>query len=55
MSRGINKAFITSEESNHSPENESEFKINGPTLIKVSSGSVSEYVEGKDSINDYLG
>lgn len=55
MSSGFNKKYLTTEESNKMPATASEFKINGPTLILVSNHSVSDYIEGEESIKDYLG
>ena len=55
MSSGFNKKFLTTEESNKTPTTASDFKINGPTLILVSNHSVQDYIEGEESIKDYLG
>ena len=55
MSSGFNKKFLTTEESNKTPATASDFKINGPTLILVSNHSVQDYIEGEESIKDYLG
>lgn len=54
MSSSFNKTYVTSEESNRNPESESDFKINGPTLIRVSDHKVAEYIEGEESITSYL-
>lgn len=54
MSNGFNKDFIASEKSNTKPKNASDLLINGPTLIKITDGSVSEYIEGVEKIIDYL-
>lgn len=54
MSKGFNKPYVTTDESNKSPEVESDFLINGPTLIKVTDNKVSEYIEGQDGITNYL-
>ena len=54
MSSGLNKRFLTDGESNKNPSNESEFKINGPTLIRVSSHTVVDYIEGEEAITEYL-
>ena len=42
MSNGFNKKYSTDGESNKTPSKVSEFKINGPTLIKVSKNKVVE-------------
>ena len=54
MSSAFNKKYATSEESNKNPSKVSEFKINGPTLIKVSNNKVVEYIEGEDEIRTNL-
>jgi hypothetical protein len=54
MSNGFNKKYVTDGESNKSPSKVSEFKINGPTLIKVSKNKVIEYVEGEEAIRTIL-
>lgn len=55
MSSGFNKKYLTTEESNKTPKDETDFKINGPTLILVSNHSVVDYIEGEEAIKDYLG
>ena len=54
MSNAFNKKYATSEESNKIPSKVSEFKINGPTLIKVSNKKVVNYIEGEDEIRTIL-
>lgn len=54
MSDAFNSKYSTSEESNKNPSKVSEFKINGPTLIKVSNKKVVEYIEGEDAIRTNL-
>ena len=54
MSSAFNKKYATDGESNKSPSKTSEFKINGPTLIKVSNKKVVEYYEGEDTIRTIL-
>ena len=54
MSSSFNKSFSTEEESNKNPGSAAEFKINGPTLIKVSNHSVVEYYEGEGAIKNIL-
>lgn len=55
MSSAFNKKYLTTEESNKTPQDASDFKINGPTLILVSNHSVVDYIEGEEAIKDYLG
>lgn len=54
MSDGLNKNY-TSEESNTNPSSVEDLHINGITLIKFVDNKVDEYIEGQDSISDYLG
>ena len=53
MHDALNKVY-KSEEANTHPTNASEIKINGPTLIKFANGEVADYIEGIDSISNYL-
>ena len=53
MNSGFNKQYI-SEKSNKKPTSADELLINGPTLIKFEDGKVTRYIEGVDSIIDYL-
>ena len=54
MSSAFNKKYATDSESNKNPTKVSEFKINGPTLIKVSNKNVVDYIEGEDAIRTIL-
>lgn len=54
MSNGFNSSYATSEESNKNPEEATDLKINGPTVIHVSNGKVLEYIEGLNEVLDYL-
>lgn len=54
MSSNFNKSYTTVDEANKNPSNASEIKINGPTLIKISNGKVADYIEGEESISNYL-
>ena len=54
MSNGFNKTFSTTEESNKAPLDVSEFKINGPTLIRVNNHAVLDYYEGEESIKSII-
>lgn len=55
MSNMYNKNYNTTEDTNKSPNNVDELRINGPTLIKISKGNVVEYIEGLEAVKDYLG
>ena len=54
MSSAWKKKYATDSESNKNPTKVSEFKINGPTLIKVSKNKVVEYIEGEEAIRTKL-
>ena len=54
MSNMYNKAYVTEEDTNKTPSNIDELRINGPTLIKITNGEVTSYVEGTESIKEYL-
>ncbi|MBQ6135289.1 MAG: hypothetical protein IJI60_03120 [Bacilli bacterium] len=54
MNRGFNKAHQTEGESNKNPSSAEELSINGPTLIKVQEKKSVDYIEGIDSITNYL-
>ena len=54
LSSAFNKKYVTDGESNKNPTKASEFLINGATLIKVNDNKVVDYIEGYDSINNYL-
>ena len=54
MGSAFNQSYV-SEESNISPKDAASLAINGPTLIHFKEGSVVEYLEGFDSIHEYLG
>src|SRR5574344_823681 len=53
LSLGNNK-YVISDTGNNTAMNANDLKINGPTIIKISNGSNIEYVEGLDSVNNYL-
>ena len=53
LANTMNKS-INSSESNKDAKDASELKINQSTLIKFSNGGIVDYVEGQDSINEYL-
>jgi hypothetical protein len=54
LSSPFNSSYTTTEESNKNPASASEMSINGPTLMKISSNSVVDYIEGYDDIANYL-
>lgn len=54
MTSPFNKKYVTDGESNKNPTKISEFKINGPTLMKISNKKVVEYIEGEDNIRTNL-
>lgn len=53
MNDSFNKKY-TSSEGNRNATNASELSINGPTLIKVSNNALVDYLEGEESISEYL-
>ena len=54
LSDALNKPFVSSEESNPDASNASELKVKNPTLIVFEGGRINEYVEGFDSVKNYL-
>lgn len=44
----------SSKDENKNPKKDSDLKIKGLTLIKISNGKVSEYITGEDKIEEYL-
>lgn len=55
MSNVFNKEYVTDKDTNKEPKEASEIMINGATLIRFKDGKVVDYIEGQDSILDYLG
>lgn len=53
MNSPFNSKYV-SDESNHNPNNASEMKINGPTLVKFNNNKVEDYIEGFEDISNYL-
>ena len=51
LSNALNKSVISEEESNKEAKSVEELKINGATLIKFTNNSISEYIEGEESIS----
>ena len=54
LSNALNNGVVVEENSNKNPSKVSELAINGTTLIRFRDGEVREYIEGKDSVIDYL-
>ena len=50
----INGSIVSKDSSNPNATNASELKVKNPTLIEISNGSISQYIEGEDKIIDYL-
>lgn len=53
MSKPENAKYSSKDE-NKNPKKDSDLKIKGLTLIKISNGKVSEYITGEDKIEEYL-
>lgn len=49
----MNKNCV-SNESNESATKSTELKVNGPTLIKFVNNQITDYIEGEESITNYL-
>lgn len=54
LSKALNQSVVSTE-ANPNPSKASDLAINGETLILFYQGEVEEYIEGKDSILEYLG
>ncbi len=54
LSSAFNQKYVTENDSNLSPTKASELKVKNPTLIRFSNGTVAEYIEGEESISNYL-
>lgn len=54
MSNSFNKKYSTTEESNKNPTKASELSINGPTLVRITDKKLVDYLEGEESIRNYL-
>ena len=54
LSNALNHGVVTEDNSNKKPSKASELAIKGVTLIRFRDGEVREYIEGKDSVIDYL-
>ena len=53
LKNGINK-YVLDDNSNRNATKASELRVTNPTLIKIEDGSITEYIEGKDNIINYL-
>lgn len=53
LSNAFNKEFV-SDEVNHDPKDASELRFQDSTLIVFKDGTILDYIEGEDSITDYL-
>lgn len=54
MSNGFNSNYLAEDKSNKTPEVAGDLAISGPTLIKIKEGKATKYIEGLDSIIEYL-
>ena len=50
----INASIVSKDSSNPKATKASELKVKNPTLIEISNGSISQYIEGEDKVIDYL-
>ncbi len=48
----FNSNYIVTEDSNKNPSSYNDLRIISPSLIKISSGSVSEYIEGFEEVKN---
>lgn len=53
LANGINKTII-SDHGNKDVTNAGELRVNGTTLLKIENGNKVEYIEGIDSVTEYL-
>ena len=51
-SKKFNSKYIVEEDSNKNPTSINDLKIKAPSLIKISSKSVTEYIEGFDEVKN---
>ena len=54
ISSAFSKPFVTEGDPNTNPESADQILLNGPTVIRFTDGSVSNYVTGADEIVNYL-
>ena len=50
----INASIVSKDSSNPKATKASELKVKNPTLIEISNGSISQYIEGEEKVIDYL-
>ena len=50
----INASVTSKDSSNPNATKASELKVKNPTLIEISNGSISQYIEGEEKVIDYL-
>ena len=50
----INASVTSKDSSNPKATKASELKVKDPTLIEISNGSISQYIEGEEKVIDYL-
>ena len=50
----INASVTSKDSSNPNATKASELKVKDPTLIEISNGSISQYIEGEEKVIDYL-
>ncbi len=53
MNENENKKYV-SQEANENAQSVNDIRINGITLIKVTSGKIVDYITGSDNIEEYL-
>ncbi len=53
-SKKFNSKYIVKKDSNKNPTGYDNLKIISPTMIKIENGSVTDYIEGEDSIKAIL-
>lgn len=54
LSNSFNKEAVSKDDSNSKPSDASELAVSEPTLIEFKEGKVTNYIEGVDSIEEYL-
>jgi len=53
LSKKFNANYLGEETTNKKPNDISQLKVKNPTLLKISAGKVSKYIEGLDNIKSY--
>lgn len=54
LGSAFNQSYVTTGVVNRNPNDASELRFSGPTLIKFADGKVIDYIEGENSILEYL-